>query len=270
MSLHRAANVSYRSLQDSNLFSIYVQGVNGSSEQLLSQSPIDIAAAQAEYYANRTGPGTSPNGFANAFQQLNESTLTALGATTILGTNRTAQAHIQYSHTNAWYPIGLANQLQQRSDVDYFSVSVTLLAPSSRGSVTISANSIQQPPNIDLNVGRHFLIPTPQSCFLFLQYRSSSLASVTRQLTLSHSSTTQLKTSRSPSTGSSKFASSLPRLLSVTSPSVPTTAKRLPVLPSSLMTKYWPIFASTLCQTGTLPGRAPCCLKMLAVWWMRG
>ncbi|KAL9112594.1 MAG: hypothetical protein Q9227_003165 [Pyrenula ochraceoflavens] len=140
-----------QNLQDSNLFSVKVHTRNGTGIQLALLDPIELQKNLAQYRANKTGPLTSPGGFTNAFQKLNTTEIADLGAHYIVNENRMDQAHVQYSYTGAFYPMNVFGNYFAMPNQDYFSVSATLLAPASRGSIKIGSAMATDPPIIDLN-----------------------------------------------------------------------------------------------------------------------
>lgn len=140
-----------KSLQDHTYFSVIVRSQPSTSLDSLVNSFPAFLAAQAEYAENRTGPFTSPGGATYGFQKLSIDELSSLNAIELM--NRTEQAHIEYYYEAAYYPSFPVGQYPPRSNESYISITAGLLAPVSRGSVTLQSNSIMDAPVIDLNVG---------------------------------------------------------------------------------------------------------------------
>lgn len=138
-------------MQDSNFFGVKVHTQNGTADQLFL-NPTELQVVLAQYSANRTGPLTSPGGFTNGFQSLTATQLKDLGADYIIEENRADQAHIQYSYTAGFYPTAVYPGYFALGNQDYFSISASLLAPASRGSIKIGSAAATDSPIIDLNV----------------------------------------------------------------------------------------------------------------------
>ncbi|CZR57701.1 related to Versicolorin B synthase [Phialocephala subalpina] len=138
-----------QNLQDHTYFSVIVRSQPSTSLDSLVNSFPAFLAAQAEYAENRTGPFTSPGGATYGFQKLSIDELSSLNAIELM--NRTEQAHIEYYYEAAYYPSFPVEQYPPRSNESYISITAGLLAPVSRGSVTLQSNGIMDAPVIDLN-----------------------------------------------------------------------------------------------------------------------
>ncbi|KAH6665565.1 GMC oxidoreductase-domain-containing protein [Halenospora varia] len=97
--------------------------------------------AYTQYAINRTGPFTSPGGATYGFQQFSRDELLGLNATEHLG-NRTEQAHIEYYYEAAYYPTFPYPGYPPKGNESYISLTAGLLAPVSKGNVTLQSNSV--------------------------------------------------------------------------------------------------------------------------------
>lgn len=140
-------------MQDHTYFSVIVRSDPSTSLDSLVDSLPALLAAQEQYADNRTGPFTSPGGATFGFQKLSVDQLESLNATELL--NRTEQAHIEYYYEAAYYPTFPVEQYPPRGNESYISITAGLVAPVSRGRITLQSNSIMDAPVIDLNVGLH-------------------------------------------------------------------------------------------------------------------
>jgi len=92
-----------------------------------------------EYTANRSGPLTTPIGATYGFEQVPEADLQAIAADELLA-GRQNQTHIEYLWENVYYPGTPSTILPQyppNLDESFFSVTAALIAPVSRGNVTL-------------------------------------------------------------------------------------------------------------------------------------
>ncbi len=113
----------------------------------------NLQAALQEYHQHASGPLTVPTGVTNAWQQLSLSQLESFNASELMQQNRTNQAHIQYKFTALFYPGSPTPQYtQQMSNESYISISASVMAPTSRGSITLLSSSPEDSPGINLNV----------------------------------------------------------------------------------------------------------------------
>lgn len=143
-----------QNLQDHNYFSIIARSVPETSASQLYNNITKLQAAEAEFKATKTGPLTVPVGPNNGWQKLTVAELEQLNATELVG-NRADQAHIEYLWENIYYPAGPSPdgmQYPPNKNESFFSVTAGLLAPVSRGNVSLMSNTIQDPPLINLNV----------------------------------------------------------------------------------------------------------------------
>ncbi|ODQ53304.1 GMC oxidoreductase [Saitoella complicata NRRL Y-17804] len=144
-----------RNLQDHCYFSLIARTeVDVSESQLYNRIDL-LQAAAKEYATNHSGPLTSTVGPNYGFQQLSEAELQALGAQEIYESqNRTQQAHLEYLWESVYYPSQLPTSFSlypPYRNESFMSLTAALLAPTSRGSVTLQSDSIQDAPVINLN-----------------------------------------------------------------------------------------------------------------------
>jgi choline dehydrogenase len=126
-----------------------------------------LQAAQRQYVSNNSGLLTTPVGPTYGFRQLGDDILGQLGLAKIV-INRTDQAHIEYLWENIYYPSRPSMVLPQyppNKDESFMSLTAALLAPVSRGAVTLQSNSIQDAPLINLN---YLESPADQQLALFM------------------------------------------------------------------------------------------------------
>jgi choline dehydrogenase len=138
-------------MQDHTYFSVTVRSQPSTSLDSLSANFVSYLEAAAEYAQNQTGPFTSPGGATFGFQKLSKDELKDLGATELLS-NRANQAHIEYYYEAAYYPSFPVPQYPPNASEAYISITAGLLAPVSRGNITLQSNSISDAPVINLNV----------------------------------------------------------------------------------------------------------------------
>lgn len=149
---HTNENVG-RHLQDHCYFSVIARvHQNASASQLYNRIDL-LQAAQKQYTDSNTGPLTTPIGPTYGFQQIPEGDLRKLDAAQALE-NRTNQAHIEYLWENIYYPSEPSMVLSQyppNSNESFMSVTAALVAPVSRGNVSIQSNTIGDAPVINVN-----------------------------------------------------------------------------------------------------------------------
>jgi len=100
-----------------------------------------------------SGPLTTPIGPTYGFQQVPEDVLRSLDPEGLLQ-HRKNQAHLEYLWENIYYPALISDVIDQyppNLNESFFSLTAALVAPTSRGNVTIQTNSIQDGPVINLN-----------------------------------------------------------------------------------------------------------------------
>ena len=102
---------------------------------------------------NRTGPLTVTDNPSFAFQKIPEDDLRALNATELLE-DRADQAHIEYLFETDYYPPYPGPRLTQYPPLitdGFISITAALIAPVSRGSITLQSPLPNDPPVIDPN-----------------------------------------------------------------------------------------------------------------------
>jgi hypothetical protein len=149
-------------MEDHSYFSIYVQSTTAASESALYENIYNLQQAEAQYAASKTGMLTAPVGPAFGFEQISPAELAAAGATDLLA-NRSDQAHSEYLIETIYFPNIPVAGYHPITGVSYLSVTAAVVAPSSRGSVTLRSNSGEDAPVIDVNVRKPRSInPLPQ------------------------------------------------------------------------------------------------------------
>jgi choline dehydrogenase len=144
-----------QNLQDHTYFSVIARSVPETSASQLYNNITILQAAEQQFNTTKTGPLTVPVGPNYGWQKLPLEKLKELNATELLG-DRANQAHIEYLWENIYYPAGPSPdglQHPPNKNESFFSITAGLVAPVSKGNVSIMSNSIQDPPLINLNVG---------------------------------------------------------------------------------------------------------------------
>lgn len=121
------------------------------SLQYLDNDISALQAAEVEYQQNKSGPLTSPGGTTFGFQQLSVAELQDLGATELIS-NRANQSHIEYLFEPFFYPNMPTPEYAPLDNESYVSLTAAIIAPVSRGSVTLRSKNINDSPVINLNV----------------------------------------------------------------------------------------------------------------------
>jgi choline dehydrogenase-like flavoprotein len=148
------------SLQDHTYFSVYVK-----AEAEISYSSLyhDISKEQqaAQEFQSSQGPFTAPIGLSFGFEKIPASTLSEIGASSLAQD----QAHVEYFYESIYYP-NLPNPyyLPTEYNTSYVSLTAGLIAPVSRGSVSVLTNSITNAPQIDLN---YYSAPEDQAVAIY-------------------------------------------------------------------------------------------------------
>lgn len=140
-------------MQDHCYFSVIARVMNDASASQVYNRIDLLQAAQREYTNNHTGPLTTPVGPTYGFQQILDTDLQRLDFVGALG-NRTNQSHIEYLWENIYYPSEPSMVLPQypnNLNESFMSVTAALLAPVSRGNVSLQSNAIGDAPLINLN-----------------------------------------------------------------------------------------------------------------------
>jgi choline dehydrogenase-like flavoprotein len=137
-------------LQDHVYFSVYVHADEEASYSSLYHNVAKEQQASQEFQSAE-GPFTAPIGLSFGFEQINASTLSGIGASS-LAQEKPNQAHIEYFYETIYYP-NLPNPkyFPTEYNTSYVSMTAGLVSPKSRGSVSVQTNSITNGPQIDLN-----------------------------------------------------------------------------------------------------------------------
>lgn len=141
------------SMQDNPLYSIMTRVQANASTTDLYADIGNLQAALQEYHQYGSGRLTAPTGVTNSWQQLSVAQLESFNASELIQQNRTNQSHIEYTFTTLFYPGSPTPQYtQQMSNESYISIGASVMAPTSRGKVTLLSSSPEDPPGIDPNV----------------------------------------------------------------------------------------------------------------------
>ncbi|KAF4629188.1 hypothetical protein G7Y89_g8962 [Cudoniella acicularis] len=143
-------------MQDHNYFSLTVRANSSTSIDGLFQffsNGTQIEAAEESYRVNRTGFFTTPGGTTYGFQKVPVADLEAMGADELLN-NRTDQAHIEYLFEPTYYPSQVSPtglQYGPNETETFISITAGMVAPVSRGNVTLQSRLITDQPVINVN-----------------------------------------------------------------------------------------------------------------------
>jgi choline dehydrogenase len=137
------------SLQDHLYFSIYLQVDASVSYSSLYHDYANLQQATQEFQSSK-GPLTAPVGLSYGFEKIASDILDQIGASS-LSQDRADQAHIEYLHESIYYPNYPTPEYSSKEfNTSYISLTAAIIAPSSRGSVSVKSNNIADPPVIDL------------------------------------------------------------------------------------------------------------------------
>ena len=101
-------------------------------------------------YQSSEGPLIAPIGPSFGFEKINETTLEKLDTTRSLA-NRHNQSQIEYYNETIYYPDVPTPEYTPLPNESYISLSAGIIAPVSRGTVSIKSSSNSDPPQINLN-----------------------------------------------------------------------------------------------------------------------
>ena len=143
------AKLTRNSLQDHIYFSVIAE-----ADPSISYSPLyhDYSKLQqaTQEYKEAEGPLTAPIGLAFGFERVPFDTLASIGASALTAQNRSDQAHIEYLYETIYYPnLPTPYYSSKEYNTSYVSFTAAILAPTSRGSVSVLSNSLSDPPQID-------------------------------------------------------------------------------------------------------------------------
>jgi choline dehydrogenase len=159
----KVIHLTIPSLQDHTYFSINVETDASISYESLYNDYSKLQQATAEYQQS-TGPLTAPIGLSFGFESVPASTLISIGASALAQT-RADQAHIEYFYESEYYPNAPTPQYSPTPyNTSYISLTAGLVAPLSRGSVSIKSNSLSDPPQIDLE---YYTAPEDQALAIY-------------------------------------------------------------------------------------------------------
>ncbi|KAK5069106.1 hypothetical protein LTS08_008750 [Lithohypha guttulata] len=137
-------------LYDHTYYSLYVRADPETSLTALFNNIYNLQQASQEFTQNEAGPLTAPTGPTYAFEMLSDQNLQALGASELIGA-RSNQAHVEYLYEPFFYPhLPTPQYGLGRIGESYISLTAGLVAPTSRGNVSIRSDSISDAPVINL------------------------------------------------------------------------------------------------------------------------
>lgn len=137
------------SLQDHIYFSVIAEADASISYSSLYHDYSKLQQASKEYEQG-TGPLTAPVGLAFGFEKVSSETLASIGASAITTQGRSDQAHIEYLYETNYYPnLPTPYYSSKEYNTSYVSFTAAILAPTSRGTVSVLSNSLSDPPQID-------------------------------------------------------------------------------------------------------------------------
>ncbi|KIW72478.1 hypothetical protein, variant [Phialophora macrospora] len=168
--VHINENVG-QNMNDHCVFSIMALVQQSASTSSMAINDSTLAAAEQQFLTDGTGPYSAPSGITNAFQQLSNATLQAIGAHAVLDAGLVNQSHVEFLYESVFYPSGVAAlppgsdsgssistspgsanaYYIPQSNLSYISLTASPLVALSRGSVTLKSSSMFDAPNIDPN-----------------------------------------------------------------------------------------------------------------------
>ena len=149
-------------LQDHTYFSIMARTQADVSISSIYNDIAVLQTAEQQFQAGQ-GPLTAHNGPSFGFQMLNETTLQQLDQSGSLS-GRGNQSHIEYYYEDFFYPSDPTPEFTPFANESFISFTAGLIAPVSRGSVSIKSSSNGEPPRIDLN---YYTAPTDQAIAVY-------------------------------------------------------------------------------------------------------
>jgi choline dehydrogenase len=143
------AKLTRNSLQDHIYFSVIAEADPSISYSSLYHDYSKLQQATQEYKEVK-GPLTAPIGLAFGFEKISSDILASIGASALTAQNRSDQAHIEYLYETIYYPnLPSPYYSSMEYNTSYVSFTAAILAPTSRGAVSILSNSLSDPPQID-------------------------------------------------------------------------------------------------------------------------
>jgi choline dehydrogenase-like flavoprotein len=143
------AKLTRNSLQDHIYFSVIAEADPSISYSSLYHDYSKLQQATQEYKEVK-GPLTAPIGLAFGFEKISSDILASIGASALTAQNRSDQAHIEYLYETIYYPnLPSPYYSSMEYNTSYVSFTAAILAPTSRGTVSVLSNSLSDPPQID-------------------------------------------------------------------------------------------------------------------------
>ncbi|KAI9803052.1 MAG: hypothetical protein M1826_005030 [Phylliscum demangeonii] len=138
-------------MNDHSVFSIMATSTREASTSQINNNFVNLEAAQAEFYANDSGPYSAPSGITNGFQQLSTAELFAIGAGDVVRQGLTNRSHVEYLYESIFYPGGPTPFYVPRGNESYISLTASSLVALSRGNLTLRSSSMADAPVINPN-----------------------------------------------------------------------------------------------------------------------
>jgi choline dehydrogenase len=143
------AKLTQNSLQDHIYFSVIAEADPSISYSSLYHDYSNLQQATHDYKEAK-GPLTAPVGLAFGFEKVSSDTLDSIGASALITQNRSNQAHIEYLYETIYYPnLPTPYYSSKEYNTSYVSFTAAIVAPTSRGTVSVLSNSLSDPPQID-------------------------------------------------------------------------------------------------------------------------
>jgi choline dehydrogenase len=136
-------------LQDHIYFSVIAEADPSISYSSLYHDYSKLQQATHDYKEAK-GPLAAPIGLAFGFEKVSSDTLDSIGASALITQNRSNQAHIEYLYETVYYPnLPTPYYSSKEYNTSYVSFTAAILAPTSRGTVSVLSNSLSDSPQID-------------------------------------------------------------------------------------------------------------------------
>ncbi|KAK5948501.1 hypothetical protein OHC33_010535 [Knufia fluminis] len=138
-------------LEDHPYFSLIIRANPSASSSMFYNDISKLQQVEMEYTQNKSGPFTAPVGTAFGFEKISETELASLGASPEYLSTRANQAHVEYYYESVFYPTRPTPQYPPALNESFFSITAGIIAPASKGSITLQSSLIMDAPMIDPN-----------------------------------------------------------------------------------------------------------------------
>ncbi len=144
------------SLQDHVQFSIIARSQASASAEAVFSNYANLQAAQSLYSRTGGGPLSAPLSPAFAFESINVTELQSLGLNNLIAQGRINQSHVEYLIEPIFYPqMPTPQGVSSLRNESYISLTAVVIAPVSRGNVTLHSNQVTDAPVINPGVSMH-------------------------------------------------------------------------------------------------------------------